>query len=120
MLKAASRTPVTVQQALSRLLASPRAFNLVVSNVPGPTVPMYILGCQLQAVYPMVPARRPSRGSVGMVTVHDQACFGIYPDRQTLPDVNVTAVCFAGRCRHNSRRACSDARKADSVRLPHR
>ena len=91
VLKAASRTPVTVQQALSRLLASPRAFNLVVSNVPGPTVPMYILGCQLQAVYPMVPLADHHAVSVGMVTVHDQACFGIYADRQALPDVDMLA-----------------------------
>jgi WS/DGAT/MGAT family acyltransferase len=91
VLKAASRTPVTVQQALSRLLASPRAFNLVVSNVPGPTVPMYILGCPLQAVYPMVPLADHHAVSVGMITVNDQACFGIYADRQALPDVHVLA-----------------------------
>ncbi len=91
VLKAASRTPVTVQQALSRFIASPRAFNLVVSNIPGPTVPMYMLGCQLQAVYPMVPLADHHAVSVGMITVHDQACFGVYADRQALPDVNVLA-----------------------------
>ncbi|HYB24118.1 MAG TPA: wax ester/triacylglycerol synthase family O-acyltransferase, partial [Solirubrobacteraceae bacterium] len=91
VLKAASRTPVTVQQALSRLFASPRAFNLVVSNIPGPTAPMYMLGCQLQGVYPMVPLADHHAVSVGMLTVHDQACFGIYADRQALPDVNVLA-----------------------------
>ena len=82
---------MTVQQALSRLLASPRAFNLVVSNVPGPTVPMYMLGCPLQAVYPMVPLADHHAVSVGMITVDDQACFGIYADRQALPDVHVLA-----------------------------
>jgi diacylglycerol O-acyltransferase len=91
VLKAASRTPVTVQQALSRLIASPRAFNLVVSNIPGPTVPMYILGCPLQAVYPMVPLADHHAVSVGMITIHDQACFGIYADRQALPDVHMLA-----------------------------
>jgi diacylglycerol O-acyltransferase / wax synthase len=91
VLKAASRTPVTVQQALSRLFASPRAFNLVVSNIPGPTVPMYMLGCKLQAVYPMVPLSDHHALSVGMLTVHDQACFGVYADRQALPDVSVLA-----------------------------
>jgi len=91
VLKAASRTPVTVQQALSRLFASPRAFNLVVSNIPGPTAAMYMLGCQLQAVYPMVPLADHHAVSVGMVTVHDQACFGVYADRQALPDVNMLA-----------------------------
>ncbi|MGO9322007.1 MAG: wax ester/triacylglycerol synthase family O-acyltransferase [Solirubrobacteraceae bacterium] len=91
VLKAASRTPVTVQQALSRLIASPRAFNLVVSNIPGPTIPMYMLGCRLQAVYPMVPLADHHAVSVGMITIHDQACFGVYADRQALPDVDMLA-----------------------------
>jgi WS/DGAT/MGAT family acyltransferase len=91
VLKAASRTPVTVQQALSRLIASPRVFNLVVSNIPGPSVPTYMLGCPLQAVYPMVPLADHHAVSVGMITIHDQACFGVYADRQALPDVNLLA-----------------------------
>jgi diacylglycerol O-acyltransferase / wax synthase len=91
VLQAAALTPVTVQQALSRLFASPRAFNLVVSNIPGPTVPMYMLGCQLQAVYPMVPLADHHAVSVGMITVHDHACFGVYADRQALPDVDMLA-----------------------------
>jgi len=91
VLKAASRTPVTAQQALSRLMSSQRAFNLVVSNIPGPTVPMFMLGCPLQAVYPMVPLADNHAVSVGMLTVHDRACFGVYADRQALPDVNMLA-----------------------------
>jgi diacylglycerol O-acyltransferase / wax synthase len=91
VLKAASRTPVTVQQALSKLISSPRAFNLVVSNIPGPPVPMYMLGCRLQAVYPMVPLSDHHAVSVGMITIHDQACFGVYADREALPDVNLLA-----------------------------
>ncbi len=91
VLKAASLTPVTVQQALSRLIASPRAFNLVVSNIPGPTGAMYMLGCELQAVYPMVPLADHHAVSVGMITVNEQACFGVYADRQALPDVNMLA-----------------------------
>ncbi|HLL92135.1 MAG TPA: wax ester/triacylglycerol synthase family O-acyltransferase, partial [Solirubrobacteraceae bacterium] len=91
VLKAASRTPVTVQQALSRLMSSPRAFNLVVSNIPGPTTPMYMLGCKLESVYPMVPLSENHAVSVGMLTVADQACFGVYADREALPDVDLLA-----------------------------
>jgi len=91
VLKAAARTPVTVQQALSRLIAGPRAFNLVVSNIPGPTVPMYMLGCPLQAAYPVVPLADRHVVSVGLLTVHDQACFGVYADRQALPDADMLA-----------------------------
>jgi diacylglycerol O-acyltransferase len=91
VLKAASRTPGTVQQALSRLFASPRAFNLVVSNIPGPPAPMYMLGHKLDAVYPMVPLADHHAVSVGMLTVDDRACFGVYADREALPDVHVLA-----------------------------
>jgi hypothetical protein len=91
VLKAAARTPVTVQQALSRLMAGPRAFNLVVSNIPGPAVPMYMLGCPLQAAYPVVPLADHHVVSVGLLTVNDQACFGVYVDRQALPDADMLA-----------------------------
>jgi WS/DGAT/MGAT family acyltransferase len=91
VLKAAARTPVSVQQALSRLMAGPRAFNLVVSNIPGPTVPMYMLGCLMQAAYPVVPLADQHVVSVGLLTVNDQACFGVYVDRQALPDADMLA-----------------------------
>lgn len=87
VMKTASRTPGTLQQALSRLFASPRAFNLVVSNIPGPTEPMFMLGCPLRAVYPMVPLADHHAVSVGMLTVQDQACIGVYADREALPAV---------------------------------
>ena len=91
VLKAAGRTPATMQQAFSRLIASPRAFNLVVSNIPGPPRQMYMLGCPLRSVYPMVPLTDNHAVSVGMVTIHEQACFGIYADREALPDVGLLA-----------------------------
>ena len=50
-----------LQHAASRLVASPRASNLVVFNIPGPRVPLYMLGCELEAVYPIVPWRPATR-----------------------------------------------------------
>lgn len=91
VLKTAGYTPVTVQQTLSRLFASPRAFNLVVSNMPGPPEQMYMLGAPLQAVYPMVPLAEHHAVSVGMLTVRGQACIGVYADREALPDVGLLA-----------------------------
>ena len=84
-LKAAALTLPAVQHSLSRLIASPRTFNLVVSNIPGPAEPLYMLGCPLQATYPVVPLADRHALSVGMTTVRDLACFGIYADRETLP-----------------------------------
>jgi WS/DGAT/MGAT family acyltransferase len=90
-LKAAEHTPGVIQNAISRLIASPRTFNLVVSNIPGPSEPLYMLGCPLQATYPVVPLADRHALSVGMTTISDRACFGVYADRETLPDAGVLA-----------------------------
>jgi WS/DGAT/MGAT family acyltransferase len=84
-LKAAALTLPAVQHTLSRFIASPRTFNLVVSNIPGPVQPLYMLGCPLQATYPVVPLAENHALSIGMTTVRDLACFGIYADREMLP-----------------------------------
>ena len=54
-LKLAASAPRTVQRLVSRVMASPRMFNLVVSNIPGPSEPMYMAGCELKEAYPVVP-----------------------------------------------------------------
>lgn len=86
--KAAERAPGLVQHAISQFFASPRTFNLVVSNIPGPPQPMYMLGCPLEAAYPVVPLADRHALSVGMTSVGDRACFGIYADREAIPDAD--------------------------------
>jgi diacylglycerol O-acyltransferase / wax synthase len=87
-LKAAEHTPALVQHALSRIIASPRTFNLVVSNIPGPSEQLYMCGCPLQRIYPVVPLADRHTVSVGMTTVRDCACFGVYADREAVPDAD--------------------------------
>jgi diacylglycerol O-acyltransferase len=91
-IKAAEHTPGVVQHAISRALASPRTFNLVVSNIPGPSEPMYLLGCPLQATYPIVPLADRHAVSIGMTTIGERACFGVYADREALPDAGALAA----------------------------
>jgi hypothetical protein len=71
---------------VAQILASPLVFNLVVSNVPGPPIPLYLRGCRLEAAYPIVPLAEAHALSVGMMSVAGRACFGLYADRKTLPD----------------------------------
>jgi WS/DGAT/MGAT family acyltransferase len=89
-LRAAANTPV-VGGVVSRIVASPRTFNLTVSNIPGMTDERYMLGCALGAVYPVVPLSDQHALSIGMVTVADRACFGVYADRERLPDASMLA-----------------------------
>jgi diacylglycerol O-acyltransferase / wax synthase len=92
MLKALGYAPRQLQHAVSRMVASPRAFNLVVSNIPGPPLPLYMLGCELEEVYPVVPLADQHAVSIGMTTINDRAFFGIYADSQTLPDAGLLAA----------------------------
>jgi diacylglycerol O-acyltransferase len=87
-LQALAHVPRTLQRAASHLVASPLAFNLVVSNIPGPPKPLYMLGCELTHAYPVVPLAEGHALSIGMTTVQSEACLGVYADRQTLPDVD--------------------------------
>jgi hypothetical protein len=87
-LRALGHAPRMVQHAASHLVASPRAFNLVVSNIPGPRLPLFMLGCELKEVYPVVPLADGHALSIGMTTVQRDACFGLYADREALPDAD--------------------------------
>jgi diacylglycerol O-acyltransferase / wax synthase len=87
-LRGLGHAPHTLQRLASHLVASPRAFNLVVSNIPGPPQALYMLGCELEAVYPIVPLSEGHALSIGMTTIHGQACFGLYADQQALPDLD--------------------------------
>jgi diacylglycerol O-acyltransferase / wax synthase len=88
VLRAVRFVPRLVQHAVSRLIASPRTFNLTVSNIPGLRQPMYMLGCELEEAYPVVPIADEHALSIGMTTVKDRACFGLYADREALPDAD--------------------------------
>jgi diacylglycerol O-acyltransferase len=78
--------PAPVQRLASKLVASPRAFNLTVSNIPGPREPLYMLGCELAEAYPVVPIADRHALSIGVTTVRDGAYFGLYADPESLPD----------------------------------
>ena len=83
--------PRTAQHRVSRMIASPKTFNLTVSNIPGPREPMFMRGCELEVAYPVVPIADEHAVSIGMTTVRDQACFGLYAASEPLPDSDALA-----------------------------
>jgi WS/DGAT/MGAT family acyltransferase len=76
------RTPVV------RALASPRQFNLTVSQSPAPRGSLYLLGCELEEVYSVVPIAQGHGLAVGMVRYRQQLFFGCYADPDMLPAVD--------------------------------
>ena len=55
VIEATGWTPPTINRVLAGAIARPLNWNLVVSNVPGPQLPFYLLGRQIEAIYPFVP-----------------------------------------------------------------
>ena len=91
VLSAVAHAPHVVQRAMARLAASPRTFNLVVSNIPGPSEPMWMRGCRLREAYPIVPLADRHALAIGVTTLEDRAFFGLYADRKTLPEAGEIA-----------------------------
>jgi WS/DGAT/MGAT family acyltransferase len=70
---------------------SRRLFNLVITNVPGPQVPLYAAGGRMLEVFPVVPLARGQGLSIGMTSYNGQVFFGLNADRDTVGDVDVLA-----------------------------
>jgi diacylglycerol O-acyltransferase len=70
---------------------SRRLFNLVVTNVPGPQVPLYAAGGQMLEVFPVVPLARGQGLSIGMTSYNGRVYFGLNADLDSVGDVHVLA-----------------------------
>lgn len=92
MVHAGGLAPPLVSSSLARAMSGVRAFNLVVSNVPGPQQPFYLLGRRMEAVYPAVPLNPSTQGlNVGVLSYDGGVCFGVTADRDLQPSIEVAA-----------------------------
>ncbi|MCV2488628.1 wax ester/triacylglycerol synthase family O-acyltransferase [Geodermatophilus sp. YIM 151500] len=70
---------------------SRRLFNVVVTNVPGPQVPLYAAGGRMLEVFPVVPLARGQGLSIGMTSYDGRVFFGLNADQDRQGDVDVLA-----------------------------
>jgi hypothetical protein len=61
----------------------------VTTNVPGPRLPLYVLGRQMTVLYPYVPIGNSVRISIAILSYLDTVSFGITADYDAVPDVDV-------------------------------
>jgi WS/DGAT/MGAT family acyltransferase len=83
--------PPALHAMAARLASRGRWFNLVVSNVPAPQVPLYLAGAPLVANYPAMPLGERSGLSVACTSLAGTMAFGLNADWDSLPDVEVLA-----------------------------
>lgn len=83
--------PPTIMAQAMRLQARQRLFNLVVTNVPGPQRPLYVLGRELQAIYPMVPLAENTALGIAIMSYNGHLDFGLVSDYDALGDLDTLA-----------------------------
>ncbi len=83
--------PPTIMAQAARLQARQRLFNLVVTNVPGPQFPLYMLGRELDAMFPMVPLAENQALGIAIMSYNGQLNFGLNADYDAMPDLEALA-----------------------------
>ncbi len=66
-----------------------RIYNLVVTNVPGPQVPLYAGGARMLEVFPVVPLANGQVLSIGVNSYDGGVYYGMNADRDAMPDIDV-------------------------------
>ena len=83
--------PPAVVAAASHLVNHQPFVNLVVTNVPGPDVPLYVLGARMLEAIPLVPLGGNLSVGVAALSYDGQLAVGILADPHACPDVDVLA-----------------------------
>jgi WS/DGAT/MGAT family acyltransferase len=94
--QAAALLPAPLRTPAVRALATPRQFNLTVSQSPAPRGSLYLLGCEMDEVYSVVPISQGHALAIGMVRYRNELFFGCYADPDALPEVGALPALLKG------------------------
>jgi WS/DGAT/MGAT family acyltransferase len=89
MLDLAALAPPVVHAALARSLYATRLFNVTITNVPGPQIPLYGFGAQLREVHPVVPLAAAHTVGIAIFSCNGLVTFGVITDSESTPDIDV-------------------------------
>jgi diacylglycerol O-acyltransferase len=83
--------PPTLLAQASRVNFSTRLFNLIVTNVPGPQIPLYVLGRELEEVFPVAFLPQNHALAVAIMSYNGRICFGLLADYDSVEDADSIA-----------------------------
>jgi len=66
---------------------SSRMYNVLITNVPGPQVPLYAGGSRVVAMYPIAPLAKGQALAVACTSYDGGVFFGLTADRDAIPDI---------------------------------
>jgi diacylglycerol O-acyltransferase len=83
--------PPTLLAQASRINFSTRLFNLIVTNVPGPQMPLYVLGKEMEQVYPVAFLPKDHCLAVAIMSYNGKVGFGLLADYDCMEDIDVVS-----------------------------
>jgi len=83
--------PPTILAQASRLHFSTRLFNLIITNVPGPQIPLYLLGRRLETIAPVAFLPSGHAVSIAVFSYHGLISFGLIGDYDRMYDLELVA-----------------------------
>src|SRR5215216_4809805 len=84
--------PPTLLAQASRLNFSTRLFNLIVTNVPGPQFPLYLLGREMEEIVPVAFLPENHALAIAIMSYNGKVDFGLLADYDAMPDVDALAA----------------------------
>ena len=79
--------PPTIHAMAARVAAHSRLFNFLVTNVPGPQMPVYCLGARLMGAFPFTPLAATQSYAVGLTSIDGWLNFGVTADYDAMPGI---------------------------------
>ncbi|HUE27230.1 MAG TPA: wax ester/triacylglycerol synthase family O-acyltransferase [Solirubrobacteraceae bacterium] len=83
--------PPTILAQASRLNFSTRLFNLIVTNIPGPQMPLYVLGRELEDLFPIAFLPTNHALAIAIMSYNGKLEYGLLADYDAIPDIDVIA-----------------------------
>jgi diacylglycerol O-acyltransferase len=83
--------PPTILAQASRLNFSTRLFNLIVTNIPGPQMPLYVLGRKLTDLFPVAFLPEHHGLAIAIMSYNGGLDYGLLGDYDAMPDIDLVA-----------------------------
>jgi WS/DGAT/MGAT family acyltransferase len=91
LLNLGNHMPPVLHSFMARSLFATRLFNVTITNVPGPQIPLYYFGSRVQEIWPLVPIAAEHAVGLAVFSYDGTLFFCINADRDTVEDLDVLA-----------------------------
>jgi diacylglycerol O-acyltransferase / wax synthase len=81
--------PPVIHSFMARSMYATRLFNVTITNVPGPQLPLYYFGSRVSEIWPLVPIAAEHAVGLAVFSYDGTLYFCINADRDTVPDLDV-------------------------------